>query len=53
MEKGITSEILKELESYIQDNIWLEHFKKVKIQEGWIDFEREISKAVQIIESDI
>lgn len=42
----------KALNEYLQDNIWIAHFKNVykgylKNKENWIDFERDISDVVQ------
>ncbi len=44
------SRIVNELDSLIKDNVWLEHFKNAQIEDGWIDFENEISKVVQTLE---
>lgn len=42
--------IVDELDLLIEHNTWLEHFMNVQIENGWIDFEREISKIVQEFE---
>lgn len=42
--------IVNELDGLIKDNVWLEHFKKAQIENGWIDFENEISKVIQTLE---
>ena len=43
--------IISEIEECIEDNMWIAHFKTVKIAQGWIDFESEISNIVQEFES--
>lgn len=43
--------IISEIEKSIEDNMWIDHFKSVKIAQGWIDFESEISNIVQEFES--
>lgn len=53
LEKGFISEILEELGSCIHDNVWLEHFRKIEIRGGWIDFEREIRKSIERIDKDV
>lgn len=42
--------IVEELDTLIRENVWLEHFKNAQIENGWIDFESEISKVVQTLE---
>ncbi|MBD5499427.1 MAG: hypothetical protein HDR11_17050 [Lachnospiraceae bacterium] len=42
--------IVNELDMLIKDNVWLKHFKNVQVKSGWIDFESEISRVVQILE---
>lgn len=39
--------IVDEIEELITDNKWLEYFKSINIDQGWIDFEREISQVIQ------
>lgn len=52
-----TERLLKELETLITDNVWLNYFNKIyearKIEgkDGWIDFESEISDIVQQFDS--
>ena len=41
-----TKKLVNEIEELIIDNKWLEYFKTINIAQGWIDFEREISKVV-------
>lgn len=42
--------IVEELDMLIRENVWLEHFKNTQIENGWIDFESEISKVIQTLE---
>lgn len=42
--------LIKELVSLTSDNIWLEHFKRIQIKDGWVDFEREISQVIQALD---
>lgn len=42
--------IVNELDMLIKDNVWLKHFKNVQVKSGWIDFESEISRVVQVLE---
>ncbi len=44
------SALIDELASLISKNLWLEHFKKVQIEDGWVDFEREISQVIQALD---
>lgn len=46
------SEVLKELDSLISENVWLDYFsKKTNIEhKGWIDFESEISYVIKSLE---
>ena len=46
------NEVIRELIANIEGNLWYEHFVKAKsyINEGWIDFESEISRVVQILD---
>lgn len=41
---------INELDMLIKDNMWLKHFNNVRIKSGWIDFESEISRVVQVLE---
>lgn len=34
----------------IENNKWICHFKNVSIREGWVDFEREISRVIKIVD---
>lgn len=40
-----------ELNELTINNLWLKHFYDVRIKQGWIDFESEISRIIQILES--
>lgn len=42
--------LFAELGKLISQNLWLEHFYVVEIEEGWIDFESEISKIIQTLD---
>ena len=42
--------IVEEFDMLIRENVWLEHFKNTQIENGWIDFESEISKVIQTLE---
>ena len=46
----ISEELVKELASLIEDNLWIEHFKNVQISDGWVDFEKEISRIIRVID---
>ncbi len=39
--------------SLIENNFWLSHFQNCYINDGWIDFENEISRVIQVIEDTI
>lgn len=41
---------IKELYECINDNLWIAYFKQVKIRDGWIDFESEISRIIQMLD---
>lgn len=43
-------ELFVELSELLEDNCWIEHFNQVKLEEGWIDFEREISEVIQVFD---
>lgn len=43
-------EIADELNELSRNNLWLKYFDKVTLKEGWIDFESEISKVVQVMD---
>lgn len=46
------NKLLRELIAHIEGNLWYEHFIAAKsyINEGWIDFESEISRVIQVLE---
>ncbi|NUU74623.1 AbiH family protein [Paenibacillus xylanilyticus] len=46
------NKVLRELIEYTEGNVWYEHFVIAKsyINEGWIDFESEISRVIQLLE---
>ena len=35
----------------LMDNLWIRHFNKVSIKNGWVDFESEISRVIQALDS--
>lgn len=41
---------ISEIEECIEDNMWIAHFKTVKIAQGWIDFESEIARVIQTLD---
>ncbi|SCW57394.1 Bacteriophage abortive infection AbiH [Paenibacillus tianmuensis] len=45
-------ELIQELIANLKGNLWYEHFVEAKsyINEGWIDFESEISRVIQVLE---
>ena len=40
----------EELETLINKNVWINHFESVQIKSGWVDFEQEISKIIQVLD---
>lgn len=50
--KNSEDKVLQELIKHIKGNFWYKHFIKAKsyIDDGWIDFESEISKVVKILD---
>ena len=52
--KATTSEnakkLIDEIDELITDNKWIEHFKKINIAQGWIDFEGEIAKIIKVLD---
>lgn len=40
-----------EINELVADNLWLKHFYGAQLRQGWIDFESEISRIIQILES--
>lgn len=49
----IEKRIIDELNTYIPSNSWLDHFNRVQISQNWIDFESEISRVIQVLDSEI
>lgn len=43
-------DFIVEFRILVQDNLWIEHFNEVSIKDGWVDFEKEISRIIQIID---
>lgn len=37
----------------MSENFWYQHFQRAKIQKGWIDFENEISRVIDLFEAEI
>lgn len=46
-------EKIQELKNLLKDNIWYKHFKEIKSDLTWIDFENEILSIIEIIQSFI
>lgn len=46
MDKSVLN-IIDEIEDLIVDNKWLEYFKSININQGWVDFEQEISRVIR------
>lgn len=46
-------EKIRKLKELLNDNIWYKHFKEIKSDLTWIDFENEILNVIQIIQSFI
>ena len=42
--------LVDEISMLITDNNLIEHFKKINIAQGWIDFEGEIAKIIQVLD---
>ena len=47
---NLKNRLVKELDECIKDNKWINHFESVQIGEGWVDFEREISKVIRTLD---
>lgn len=47
---SMAKKLIKEIEELIKDNVWIKHFNGVQIKEGWVDFESEISKIIQVMD---
>lgn len=48
--KSINDKLLSELKTLVSNNCWLEYFKRTYIGNGWIDFEKEISNVIMMID---
>lgn len=46
----ITEELLQELRTLVNNNCWIKYFKNFYDGSGWIDFEREISNIIQMVD---
>ena len=46
-------EQMLEVKKLIDNNVWIQHFKRFYQGNGWIDFEKEISNVIQIIDRKI
>lgn len=44
-------EIKNEYLENLSDNLWIQHFNHVRIKNGWIDFEAEISRVIQTLDA--
>lgn len=50
--KDVTADaILSELKELTEDNVWIEYFQTIHTKDGWIDFEKTISKVIQALDS--
>ena len=49
----LNKEKIQELKELLNDNIWYKHFKEIKNDLTWIDFENEILSVIEIIQSFI
>lgn len=55
---NMETDIRREFRNLIQDNIWISYFNKIydsrkkEGKDGWVDFECEISKIIQGLDSD-
>lgn len=43
-------EQMLEVKKLVHDNAWIKHFQRFCEENGWIGFEKEISKVIQMIE---
>lgn len=48
--KSINDNLLSELKTLVSNNCWLEYFKRTYIGNGWIDFEKEMSNVIMMID---
>lgn len=48
--KFLQDDISKELYTLIDDNLWFSYFDELNIDKGWVDFEKEISQSVQLVD---
>lgn len=46
-------EQMLEVKKLVDNNVWIQHFKRFYQGNGWIDFEKEISNVIQIIDKKI
>ena len=46
-----SNKFINELKELLSNNLWIDHFQKVQIKEGWVDFEREISRIIKMIDA--
>ena len=48
--KSINDRLLSELKTLVSNNCWLEYFKRTYTGNGWIDFEKEMSNVIMMID---
>lgn len=48
---SMAKQIVQEIAELIKDNVWIKYFNNININEGWVDFESEISKVIQTLDS--
>lgn len=51
--EDISEEVLSEIRDTINDNKWIRHFKRFYDCNGWIGFEKEISKVIKIMDEKV
>lgn len=44
------NEFIVEFTDMIYKNLWIDHFHEVKIEDNWVDFEKEVSRVIQSID---
>lgn len=49
----IYKEFVAEFHILVKDNLWLKHFNEVQIADGWVDFEKEISRIIRTIDTSV
>ena len=47
----LAAAVWNELAELIDNNVWVSYFQEISIKERWVDFEKEISKVIQALDS--